>query len=146
MRALAEFNPVAPLAGIIAGLESLPDRDLLKTMCEFVGPERSIFSLDLKAGRPLTRWQEPPAAAEAIAAEAVACGLRRMIVLDLARVGSSAGAGSLELCRGIHGRWPEVQLISGGGVRSIADLQALADAGCQAALVASALYDGKLFC
>jgi len=35
-------------------------------------------------------------------------------------------------------------LIAGGGVRGLADLTALARAGCNAALVASALHDGKL--
>ena len=144
LRALAEFNRAAPLAGIIAGLESLPSWDLLRTMHDLLGPERLIFSLDLKAGCPLTLWPEPLPEAEEFAAQAVACGVRRMIVLDLARVGSAAGAGSLDLCRAIHGRWPEVQLISGGGIRSNADLQALADAGCTAALVGSALHDGEL--
>jgi phosphoribosylformimino-5-aminoimidazole carboxamide ribotide isomerase len=142
--ALAEFNRPTPLAGIIAGLESLPSWDLLRTMHDVLGPERLFFSLDLKAGRPLTRWPEPVADAEEMAGEAVACGVRQMIVLDLARVGSSAGAGSLDLCRAIHERWPDLRLISGGGVRSRADLVALADAGCQAALVASALHDGEL--
>ncbi len=131
MRALAEFHRAAPLAGVIAGLESLPSWDFLRTMHEVLGPERLFFSLDLKAGRPLTRWPEPLPNAEEIAGEAVACGVRQMIVLDLARVGSSAGAGSLDLCRAIHQRWPDLRLISGGGVRSRADLVALADAGCQ---------------
>jgi uncharacterized protein related to proFAR isomerase len=37
-----------------------------------------------------------------------------------------------------------VDLIAGGGVRGLDDLKALADAGCDAALVASALHDGRL--
>jgi phosphoribosylformimino-5-aminoimidazole carboxamide ribotide isomerase len=37
-----------------------------------------------------------------------------------------------------------MELTSGGGVRGRDDLAALADAGCDAALVASALHDGQL--
>lgn len=145
LRALAGFNSLVPLAGIIAGLESLPDWDLLPAVLSAIGPERLLFSLDLAAGQPLTRWRDdPPCTAESIAARAVACGVSQMIVLDLSRVGSAAGAGDLDLCRTIHARWPQVRLISGGGVRSESDLATLASAGCQAALVASALYDGQL--
>jgi phosphoribosylformimino-5-aminoimidazole carboxamide ribotide isomerase len=39
---------------------------------------------------------------------------------------------------------PFLEIISGGGVRGPRDLQALAAAGADAALVASALHDGRL--
>jgi phosphoribosylformimino-5-aminoimidazole carboxamide ribotide isomerase len=35
-------------------------------------------------------------------------------------------------------------IVAGGGVRGVPDLEALANAGCDAALVASALHDGRL--
>jgi hypothetical protein len=37
-----------------------------------------------------------------------------------------------------------LQIVAGGGVRSAADLRSLSAAGCDAALVASALHDGRL--
>ncbi len=67
-----------------------------------------------------------------------------MIVLDLTRVGLGQGAGSESLCRHLRALASDVEIISGGGVRSLADLRSLAAAGCDAALVASALHDGRL--
>ena len=62
--------------------------------------ERTVFSLDMKHGRPLTSspaWQG--LSPLEIADQAVAAGVGRLIVLDLADVGTSGGVGTLELCR-----------------------------------------------
>ena len=102
-----------------------------------------VFSLDLRDGRPLgdgSGWES--ADAEAIVRRTVAEGVRSMIVLDLARVGVGAGLGTEALCRRLHEAFPELELIAGGGVRSMGDVQTLADGGVNAALVASALHDG----
>lgn len=140
---LAAFHP--QITGIIAGLETLPDRAILAALVEAVGPERLVFSLDLRAGKPLTRspkWQNIPPFE--IAQAAIELGVRRMIVLDLARVGVNTGTGTADLCRVLRTLSPAVELIAGGGVRGRQDLQRLAAAGCQGALVASALHDGRL--
>lgn len=143
-RKLAEFNAQRPLAGIIAGLESLPSWELLRAMLDACCPDRLVFSLDLRAGRPLVGEIGSEASPLEIAGRAVDCGVQQMIVLDLATVGSATGSSTLELCRQIHERWPHVRLISGGGVRNVHDLAALASAGCQAGLVATALHEGVL--
>jgi phosphoribosylformimino-5-aminoimidazole carboxamide ribotide isomerase len=67
-----------------------------------------------------------------------------MIVLDLADVGVSRGTGTLDLVRRLRSAHPQLELTAGGGVRGIDDLRQLADAGCDAALVASALHDGRI--
>jgi phosphoribosylformimino-5-aminoimidazole carboxamide ribotide isomerase len=133
------------LAGIVAGLESLDSPATLAEIVLEVGSERLVFSLDLKAGRPLTKaeaWQG--LSPEQIATIALRAGVRRMIVLDLARVGMGDGVGTEPLCRTLRCLAPELEIIAGGGVRSMADLDSLARAGCDAALVASALHDGRL--
>jgi phosphoribosylformimino-5-aminoimidazole carboxamide ribotide isomerase len=132
-------------AAIVAGLESLSDPDALAELLAIVGPERLIFSLDLKSGRPLTdapAWQNLTPAQ--IAVVALRLGVRRMIVLDLAAVGMGGGVGTEPFCRGLRCLDPHLQIIAGGGVRGAADLRSLARAGCDAALVASALHDGRL--
>jgi phosphoribosylformimino-5-aminoimidazole carboxamide ribotide isomerase len=134
-----------PLAGIVAGLESLDTPETLRDIVDVVGPQRLIFSLDLKAGVPLTSapaWQG--LTPEQIGTIALRAGVRRMIVLDLARVGMDGGVGTEPLCRTLRCLAPELEIIAGGGVRSTADLDSLARAGCDAALVASALHDGRL--
>lgn len=133
------------IAGIVAGLESLADPAALVEMCAVIGSRRLIFSLDLKLGVPLAggpAWRG--LSAEQIAAIALRAGVRRMIVLDLANVGMGQGAGTEPLCRALRCLAPELQIVAGGGVRGPADLEALARAGCDAALVASALHDGRL--
>lgn len=108
-----------------------------------VPSRRAVFSLDLKNGRPLVadpalRSLHPIAIAE-LAAE---CGFGTIIVLDLARVGMGTGP-DLAMLRELRRALPRVELASGGGIRDAADLQRLADAGADAALVGSALHHGS---
>jgi phosphoribosylformimino-5-aminoimidazole carboxamide ribotide isomerase len=110
-----------------------------------VGPERIVFSLDLNAGQPLTNVTAWRAMAPlAIAEAAIAAGVRRLIVLDLANVGVDGGVGTLALCHELRTRQPHIEIIAGGGVRGPDDLAHMASAGCNAALVASALHDGRI--
>jgi len=151
-KALAEFRVDATggagdasLSGVIAGLESVDSPRLLAELIAAVGRDRLIFSLDLQQGRSLTTapaWRDKPPAT--IAAIAVDAGVRRMIVLDLADVGVGQGVSTLDLCRQLRLMHPHCELISGGGVRGPADLVAMSAAGCDAALVASALHDGRI--
>jgi phosphoribosylformimino-5-aminoimidazole carboxamide ribotide isomerase len=145
-RAMAEFAEAQPqVTGVIAGLESLPDPHSLATLVETFGAERLIFSLDLKAGRLLgvgPAWAGY--SADKIAATATELGVRRLIVLDLAQVGMGEGLSTLELCRRLRDSHRQLEITSGGGVRNLADLESLAAAGCDAALVASALHDGRI--
>jgi len=114
-------------------------------MLREVGPKRLIFSLDMKHGVPLTSapaWQN--LSPIEIAKLSLRLGARRFILLDLARVGMGEGVGTEPLCRELRALAPEAEIIAGGGVRSIADLDSLERAGCDAALVASVLHDGRL--
>src|SRR5262249_50181073 len=115
--------------------------DLLRA----IGPDRLIFSLDLKQSQPLVgsqAWHGLDALS--IARLALRLGVRRLIVLDLAQVGMNGGVATLPLCRSLRCLDDRAEIIAGGGVRSEADLDALAKAGCDGALVASALHDGRL--
>jgi phosphoribosylformimino-5-aminoimidazole carboxamide ribotide isomerase len=132
-------------ARVVVGLESLESEQSLPAIASLCGDQPPIFSLDLKAGVPLVRnpqWQSLSAIEMALAARAH--GFRDLIVLDLADVGTGSGTRTLDLCRQIRQAAELERLIAGGGVRGIADLRAVAEAGCDAALVASALHDGRL--
>ncbi|WP_020475060.1 HisA/HisF-related TIM barrel protein [Zavarzinella formosa] len=128
---------------VVAGLETVESPEVLREILEAVSPEKVVFSLDLKAGTPLRTW---PGIAEplAIARHVVSLGVQRMIVLDLARVGEGQGTGTDDLCRRLAGEFPGLDLIAGGGITSIEDIQQLADLGVKGALVASALHDGRI--
>ncbi len=98
------------------------------------------YSIDLRDGRSLCDSGSPMGLAEL----AVAAGFRTLIVLDVARVGTSDGPGTTAFLGDIRARFPEVELIAGGGIRGANDLARLTDLGIDAVLVASALHDGRL--
>jgi phosphoribosylformimino-5-aminoimidazole carboxamide ribotide isomerase len=138
----AEWLLEAGATALVAGLETIPGPELLETLCNEYGSEQVIFSLDLAAGEPLGRvetWPSPEPVA--IAAEAVARGVRRIIVLDLARVGVREGIGTLELCHELVERFPDVEWIAGGGIRNTGDLQQARQAGLHGVLIATALHE-----
>jgi HisA/HisF family protein len=94
----------------------------------------AVLSLDFRAGAPLgprgifdrpERWP------------------RRVIALDLARVGSSLGP-DLELLASVRRRAPGAEVYAGGGVRDGADLEALGAAGAAGVLLASALHNSRV--
>jgi phosphoribosylformimino-5-aminoimidazole carboxamide ribotide isomerase len=146
LREVTHFDEcAAALAAIILGSESLRDLETLREASVALGPSRCIFSLDLRDTQPLTScdsWRGLPSAE--IAAAAFDRGVRRMILLDLATVGTSRGPQSLELARRLGAEHPDLELIGGGGVRGLDDLRSLAAAGFSAALVATALHTGAI--
>ena len=128
-------------AKAIVGLETLSSFGALSAICAAIGTDRTAFSLDLRAGVPITNLRD--ASAEEIAARAVDAGTDVMIVIDLARVGGATGP-DFELLARVRAAVRDTPLFAGGGVRGPADLVRLAEAGYSGALVASALHDGAL--
>jgi phosphoribosylformimino-5-aminoimidazole carboxamide ribotide isomerase len=133
-------------ARVVVGLETLPSYDALERICAVVGGSRVAFSLDLREGEPVVASGgaiAPGDAAELVAARAAAAGAGAVIVIDLARVGTGRGL-DLALIARVRDAVPGLTLLAGGGVRGIEDLARLAEAGCEGALVATALHDGRL--
>jgi HisA/HisF family protein len=114
------------------------------------GPARAtpqppvVLSVDLRDGRlispdPEIAGREPVAAVPL----ATALGVRELLVIDLARVGSGAGP-PLRPVAELATALPGVAIYAGGGVRDDADLRALESAGAAGALVATALHEGRI--
>lgn len=127
---------------VVAGLETIASPSELCEAARALG-KRLVFSVDLRNGCPL-KPLGGAANGAAIAEQAIALGARRVLVLDLARVGIGAGTGTEALCIRLAAEHPDIELSSGGGVRGRADLERLQAVGVHAALVASALHDGTL--
>ena len=64
-----------------------------------------------------------------------------VILLALRQVGTGAGP-DLETLRAARTAFPGLRLIAGGGVRTAEDLRALAEAGADGVLLATALHRG----
>lgn len=136
----------AGVHSVVAGLETIPGPQLLRDLTGEFGPDRVLFSLDLKNGGPLFApdAEFPSTEPLEIAAAAYDAGIRRLIVLDLAAVGTGGGLSTLPLCREIQAGFPGVQLITGGGIRDFNDLEALREAGLHGVLIATALHNGSI--
>jgi phosphoribosylformimino-5-aminoimidazole carboxamide ribotide isomerase len=133
----------AGVARIIAGLETLASPQVLAESIEQLG-DRLVFSLDLKAGVPLTNSTWPDPTPLGIAKHAIALGVTSILLLDLTRVGIGQGTGTDELAATLRQMHPHLELTTGGGVRDRADLERLATLGVDNVLVASALHDGRI--
>lgn len=132
-------------AGIVAGLETLPGPGVLENLCRECDPQNIVFSLDLRGGQPLgdlSRWNATQPLD--IARQAISMGVERLIVLDLAAVGIGDGPATLPLCRELRREFPELEIITGGGIRDGGDLRACHAAQVDGVLIASAIHHGTI--
>jgi phosphoribosylformimino-5-aminoimidazole carboxamide ribotide isomerase len=143
---VANFLMDAGIFVVVLGSESLRGPDALRRIVTQSPLERVALSLDLRNGVPITdpnsNWgtDDPVDLAE----RGLALGITRLILLDLARVGTASGIGTIGLLSTIRARHPDVEIIVGGGVARREDLSIIAAAGASAVLIGSALHDGRL--
>ncbi len=125
----------------VVGLETVRGPEELARAVDLAGPARVAFSLDLREGRPIvpTRDNWGTDEADRLAERAIEAGARRLIHLDLARVGTGRGAARLPLAPRAG-----VERIVGGGVSGPDDLDDLARRGADAALVGMAIHSGRV--
>jgi phosphoribosylformimino-5-aminoimidazole carboxamide ribotide isomerase len=129
---------------LVVGTETLTTFAVLKAICAEVGRERVVFSLDLRNREPITPSADlATLQLEDLVIRAADAGIGSVIVLDLARVGTQAGP-DFEVIERVRAAVPRARLIAGGGVRGRDDLASLKHAGCYAALVGTALLNGRL--
>ena len=128
-------------AGVVVGLETVRGPAVLADILRH--HEQTVFSLDMRNGVPLgTGWHN--ADAIDIADQAVDSGAKRILILDLARVGMNQGCGTEETVDHVATAHPEVEIWVGGGIRDVKQLSDLERRGVSVALIASALHDGGL--
>jgi phosphoribosylformimino-5-aminoimidazole carboxamide ribotide isomerase len=133
---------------VVVGLETLVSFANLAAVVRLVGNNRVVFSLDLQLGRPILRPSMLDALGPvpdplSLASRAVDAGVTALLVLDLGRVGTGRGA-DLALLSALRRRHPDARLLAGGGVRTREDLDRMDEAGCDGALVASAIHAGRV--
>jgi phosphoribosylformimino-5-aminoimidazole carboxamide ribotide isomerase len=140
--------PALPHVRPVVGFETCFIPDQLAAALKEAGERPLAFSIDLKRGQLVGNWRnwqlEGERDALTLARRVVAMGVRTLVVLDLARVGTGTGAGTEPLLQAIRKAFPDVELIAGGGVKSQGDIDRLGAADADAVLVASALHDGML--
>jgi phosphoribosylformimino-5-aminoimidazole carboxamide ribotide isomerase len=135
----------AGAAKVILALETLPTPALIPELLQHLGAASLVFSLDLRQGIP----QKLPAvwpgfSAVEIATEVIQWGVQQLLLLDVAQVGTGQGTGTAELCWQLHQRFPDVTLITGGGIWTREDVAAQVRLGASLVLAATALHEGTL--
>ncbi|MEM6272595.1 MAG: 1-(5-phosphoribosyl)-5-[(5-phosphoribosylamino)methylideneamino]imidazole-4-carboxamide isomerase [Bacteroidota bacterium] len=141
LEAALEAGAAQVTVGSLAARE--PERFL--AWLEEFGPEQLILGADARAGKiAVAGWQE---ATEWEVSEFVhrmgAAGVRYVVCTDIARDGMLAGP-ALDLYRQLLRENPELKLVASGGIRGADDLQELAAAGLDGAIVGRAIYESGL--
>jgi phosphoribosylformimino-5-aminoimidazole carboxamide ribotide isomerase len=123
-------------------------RDVLITRSVMTTLKDLAFSIDMRDGELIGDWRawglRDSRDSLGLARSVAQVGCCRLIVLDLARVGTGSGCGTDDLLRTIRAEFPEIELMAGGGVKSWEDIDHLGACGVDAVLVASALHDGHI--
>jgi phosphoribosylformimino-5-aminoimidazole carboxamide ribotide isomerase len=119
------------LGDLVLGSEVQKDMHILQALA---GESRVLLSLDFRGDS----FQGPPALLDR-----PDLWPQRIIAMTLARVGSAAGPDleSLAYARAVA---PDCRIYAAGGVRYLADIEALAVSGVSGALVATALHTASL--
>ena len=132
---------------LILATEWLAGAADLNRAVEWHGCERIALGVDLRNGQTRTQvpeWQERDAVG--IVGQAVQLGIRSIVVLDVSDVGTNQGpsVAALAVCRQLKTEFPKIELVSGGGVRDVADVTRFHAAGADQVLVATALHNGQI--
>jgi phosphoribosylformimino-5-aminoimidazole carboxamide ribotide isomerase len=130
---------------VAVGTAAIRDPGFAARLVERHGPARIVASIDVRAGLALGEgWREGAPGlpvAEAVVRLADA-GVTTFEVTAIERDGLLAGP-DLDLLRSLvaldRGR-----IIASGGVTNVADLLAVAAAGCAGAIVGRAIYEGRI--
>jgi len=141
--ARAEEVLAAEVSKIVVGSETLESLDFLGQVVKAFGEGRVVVSIDLKEGKVLSA-SEVIASLDAVsfAQELGKMGVNQIILLDLTRVGTEQGI-NRALLRNILEK-TGVEVLVGGGIRSLQELEELRKLGVSGALVATILHNGKL--
>jgi phosphoribosylformimino-5-aminoimidazole carboxamide ribotide isomerase len=125
---------------VIIGTETASLDIIGKATIQF--PGRINVSIDMKNGIVLTKDREMDVLPEELMRKLNKFDLKDIIILDLGKVGTSAGINKdlLKKMAGIS----EHKILVGGGIKDLDDIVVLKDLGIDGALVATAVHNGKI--
>jgi len=130
---------------VVVGTVALRDPDLVAALIGRHGPDRIAVALDVRDGMAIGDGWVPGAPGVPVAdalARLAAVGVATFAVTSIERDGLLGGP-DLALLASCAGS-TAATVVASGGIRSIADLQAVRDIGCSGAIVGRAIYDGRL--
>jgi phosphoribosylformimino-5-aminoimidazole carboxamide ribotide isomerase len=139
----AEQFLAAGAARVVVGTAALAEPEALERFAAGFG-DRLVVAIDVRGGRVATRgWLEDTGldAAE-VARRCAEAGVARILCTAIERDGMLGGP-DLDLLLAVR-EASGLPVLAAGGIRSEADLAAVAAVGCEGAVVGRALLDGSL--
>lgn len=139
----------AGVARAVVGSIALREPEVVERWITRFGAERIAIALDARCvggvwKLPSAGWtQDEAATLDDLAPRFAGAGARHLLCTDIARDGMLSGP-NLELYAHLRRIAPALSLIASGGIRDIADLQALRASGVAAAVLGRSLLDGAL--
>ena len=133
----------AGAARVVVGTAALAEPEALEQFVAQLG-DRLVVAIDVREGRVAARgWLDDTSFEAAdVARRCAAAGVSRILCTAIERDGMLAGPDLdlLQKVREVSG----LPLLAAGGIRSETDLAAVAEIGCEGAVVGRALLDGSL--
>jgi len=141
--AKAEEVLATEVSKVVVGTETLNSLDFVSEAVSAFGEDKVVVSIDLKEGKVLS-ISEAIASMDAVsfAQKLRKIGINQIILLDLDRVGTEHGI-NLTILKNILEK-TGIEVLVGGGIRSLQELEELRKLGVSGALVATILHNGKL--
>jgi phosphoribosylformimino-5-aminoimidazole carboxamide ribotide isomerase len=134
----------------VIGSTAVEQPEEVRRWFDALGGERLVLAFDIQlddAGTPWCRTRGWTADAGLSLWDAIDryrdVGLRHLLCTDVARDGAMTGP-NLGLYGDTTARFPELALQASGGVRDVADLEALRATGADSAIIGKALLDGRI--
>lgn len=139
----AAFDAGAHMVNL--GSIAVRNSNKLASWIERYGGDRILLAADVRNGKIATSgWQKnTDLDVRTFLRSWHERGITQTFVTDIGRDGALKGP-NVELYRQISDNIPGLKLIASGGVTTIDDLIALANAGCQGAIVGKAIYENML--
>jgi phosphoribosylformimino-5-aminoimidazole carboxamide ribotide isomerase len=128
---------------IVIGSETLNDLDFVRQAIQAFGGDKVVVSIDQKQGRILSSSEYITSMnVVSFIKQLVDFGVNQIILLELDRVGTEQGINSV-LLKNIIER-TDIDLMVGGGIQNLHELELLRNLGFYGALVATVLHNGKI--
>jgi phosphoribosylformimino-5-aminoimidazole carboxamide ribotide isomerase len=121
------------------------DESLFSTWLLHYGADRFLLGADVKEEKiAINGWQETTDVwVYDFIKKYMDKNLKQIFCTDVSKDGLLEGV-ALELYRNILKKFPDLQLIASGGVRSMDDIAELEKIGCGGVIIGKAIYEGRI--
>lgn len=134
---------------VVIGSLAISNPEMIKYWMSELGPEKLTLALDViidKDGTPrpaIRGWtEESDKTLWHVIDSYLGSDLKNILVTDIARDGALEGS-NIELYKTIRNTYPELELITSGGVGSLKDVKALKKCDPAGIIIGKALYEGR---